>query len=98
MPKLSTQCHAEQTGQAYVIECTRTWFCRAVDLTTLTLDVVCATLLRGRISTANLPRNTVRALAEQASDTGAGKIAPELAIAAKAGPNIGIDVSSTANG
>lgn len=56
-------CGHEGHGYGYSIECARKWLRAAVGLTTLTINVVCATL--GGIAIPSLPGNIVGTLAEQ---------------------------------
>lgn len=77
-------------GHGYSIECARTWLRAAVGLTSLTLNVVGATL--GGIATSSLPGSIVGTLAEQVLNTGFDNIASELENIPEAVHDRGIEV------
>lgn len=78
-------------GRGYLIECARTWFRAAVNLTSLTASLVVAA--SGLAAIGNVPGSIVGALAEQAINTGVDAIASELDNAAEAGDDNAIDVN-----
>lgn len=63
-------------GQGHEIKRARTWLRGAIDLSTLTLNVVCAAF--GGIAIASLPGTIVGALAEQVIETGVNILVSEL--------------------
>lgn len=77
-------------GHGYLIECARTWFRAAMNLTSLTASLVVAA--SGLPAIGNVPGGIMGAFAEQAINTGVDAIASELDIAAEAGDNNAIDV------